>query len=151
MKKRLKAVTLHRPWGYSIAKLNKDIENRTWRCYLNEGDLLAIHNGKKWDADGADFVNAINKSELIPNPTLENDPASAIIAIARFGGNVLESSSLWFFGPVGWSLIDAIAIEPVTCSGQQGLWTVEGPILDQVRQNYQKALDQISTEGGFRA
>jgi hypothetical protein len=89
----IRGITLHRPWGYAIAHLDKDYENRTWRCPLNPGDYLAIHNGLKWDKEGADFIKSLNSSELISNPAPETDPAGHIIAIARFDGNVTDSNS----------------------------------------------------------
>lgn len=144
MKRKLRAVTLHRPWGYGIAYLDKRHENRNWKCPLDTGDYLAIHNGQKWDEDGAEFIRQLNSSELIDNPTPENDLAGRIIAIAQFAGNETESDSPWFFGEYGWKLENVIAIEPVPCRGQQGLWTPSEEVLEQVRINYQKALKEFA-------
>jgi hypothetical protein len=135
----MKAVTAHRPWGYAIAFLDKRIENRIWPCPLPVGSYLAIHNGQKWDKDGDAFIQKLNASELIENPTPENDPAGAIIAIARFVGNVKEDKSPWFFGPYGWKLENVIAIEPVYCRGQQGLWNVPEALMPRIKANYQKS------------
>jgi hypothetical protein len=135
----MKALTVHRPWGYGIAYLDKGIENRTWPCILSIGSYLAIHNGQKWDKDGETFIRKLNVSELIENPTTENDPAGAIIAIARFAGNVTEDKSPWFFGPYGWKLENVIAIDHVYCRGQQGLWNVPEDLMPRIRANYQKS------------
>lgn len=92
----IKGITLHRPWGYAIAHLNKRVENRTYNCPLPIGSYLAIHNGKEWDEEGADFVCRMNPSELIDNPTDKTVAPSQIIAIAKFVGNVTECDSEWF-------------------------------------------------------
>jgi hypothetical protein len=128
--KRIRAVTVHR-------FLDKRIENRTWNCYLNPGEYLAIHNGVKWDSDGEVFVRSLNPSELISNPTKDNDPPMAIIAIAHFLGNVTSSTSPWFKGPIGWKLENVVAIDPVYCPGQQGLWEIPKDVLVKIRCSYQ--------------
>ena len=144
----IKGITLHRPWGYAIAHLNKRVENRTYNCPLPIGSYLAIHNGKKWDEEGADFVCRMNPSELIDNPTDKTDSPSQIIAIAKFVGNVTECDSEWFQpGGVGWLLEDVMAIIPVECKGQQGLWNLGVDVLIQVRDNYREAVDMIRREG----
>lgn len=135
----LSAITLHRPWGWAIASLGKDIENRSWRCPLQPGTLIAIHSGKTWDKDAADFIRSMGADRpLIEPPTPETDPLG-IIAIARFDGNLTESESPWFFGPVGWQLSEVVAIAPVPCRGRQGLWQVPSDLLPTVRANYKAA------------
>jgi hypothetical protein len=128
----VKAITLHRPWGYAIACLDKRHENRSWRCPLPIGSWLAIHNGQKWDEAAAEFIRRENSSELIDNPTPENDPPGAIIAMCRFLGNEESSDSPWFWGPYGWRLGDVTAIKPVPAKGQQGLWVVDDDTLEVV-------------------
>lgn len=140
MKQQLYALTVHRPWGYAITRLDKDVENRNWQCPLEIGSFIAIHNGKKWDKTGAAIVWQLNSGELIPNPTEETDPPGCIIGIARFGGNVEASASPWFVGRYGWILKDVISIPPVPCRGQQGLWKPAPDILEQTRESYRAAL-----------
>jgi hypothetical protein len=138
MKNPLLAITLHRPWGFAIAHLTKRVENRTWECRLPIGSYLAIHNGKAWNPDGAKLCTQLNPYP-IPNPTPETDPPQAIIAIARFGGNVTSDSSFWFQGPIGWVLYEVTPIAPVPCPGRQGFWVPSDEVLAQVRQNYAEA------------
>jgi len=147
-KQTIKGITLHRPWGYAVAYLGKRVENRTYRCPLPIGSYLAIHNGKKWDEVGAAFVRLMNESELIDNPTDETDLPGHIIAIAKFVGNVTECDSEWFQPHnVGWLLEDVVAIAPVECKGQQGLWDLSEEVRTQVRVNYREAIDLIKREG----
>ena len=130
----LRVITLHRPWAWAVAHLGKDIENRTWVCPIQPGQPLAIHAGKKWDADGADWI--MRQGFSLPP---KDDHPNGIVAIATFQGNFEASDSRWFFGPVGWALTDVVAIAPIDCKGQQGLWTVKEPLLSQVREAYKLA------------
>ena len=126
----MKAVTLIRPWGYAIAHLGKDIENRTWNCYLQPGEELAIHSGKKWDDAALPFIQTIHPGLELPPEALFQ---GVIIAIARFDGNCTRSNSPWFMGPIGWKLSNVQAIEPVECRGAQGLWTVPTDVAEVVQ------------------
>jgi hypothetical protein len=134
----LKAITLHRPWGYAIVHFGKDIENRTWRCPLPVCAYIAIHNGKRWDALGAKFIqNTTDTFDAQMNPL--EDPPGAIIAIARFAGNVQTSESPWFSGPIGWKLEAITPVDPVYCRGQQGLWNVQGDEILACRTSFKSA------------
>ena len=104
----LMAVTLHRPWAYAVAELGKDVENRSWPCTLPPGALLAIHAGKKWDEEGAAWIRRAVWDEL---PGLDSPlHPQGIIAIVAFAGNVTESDSLWFTGPLAWRLQDVVVL-----------------------------------------
>jgi hypothetical protein len=132
----LKAITFHRPWAYAIAHLGKDIENRSWACPLPPSRLIAIHAGRKYDRQAADWI----RQSLGLDCPIEEAHPGGIVAIARFVGNVTASDSPWFVGPIGWQLADVVAIDPVPCSGQQGLWTVPDDWLPSVRSKYRQAL-----------
>jgi hypothetical protein len=135
----LKALTLHRPWGRAVTHLGKDIENRTRNCPLSIGEYFAIHNGKKWDHGAVEFINQIIPIHSEPlDPAL--DPEMSIIAIAQFNGNLTESVSDWFMGPIGWVLINVVEIEPIQCRGQQNFWNVPDDLMPTVRQHYRAAL-----------
>ena len=133
----LMAVTLHRPWAYAVAHLGKPVENRTWACPLKPGSLIAIHAGKKYDRQAADWIRQSLGLDL---PIDGPEHPTGIVAIARFTGNVTASESPWFVGPIGWQLADVAAILPVPCKGQQGIWKVPENCLPSVRDAYRKAL-----------
>lgn len=139
-KPKIRGLTLHRPWGFAIAHLDKRVENRTWYCWLDVGDYIAIHNGSKWDGTAGSIIRGLNHSKSIPNPTPESEFPGLIIAVARFAGNVQASRDKWFCGPVGWCLDSVVAIEPVRCVGQRGLWVLPKHVLDQVRINFKEAI-----------
>lgn len=132
------AVTVHRPWGHAIAHLGKPVENRNYRCHLPIGTLIAIHNGAAWDYQALAQVKEIAQQPDL-KLTYNTDPAMFVIAIARFGGNVTEHESPWFFGHWGWLLEDVTLIEPVFCRGQQRIWRLTPIAAAQVNANYQVA------------
>jgi hypothetical protein len=135
----IKGLTLHRPWGWAIRTLNKRVENRGYKCSLPLNSYVAIHNGKKWDKDGAAFLDQVNPSGLFENPVDDPNDQGLITCVARYRGTVEESDSEWFFGPYGWILDDVVPIDNIKIArGQQGLWNLDDEILSQVRIEYQK-------------
>lgn len=143
MKRQIRGLTLIRPWGDAIAHMGKDIENRTWNCYLDPSDLIAIHNGKSWDKDAKEFIELATEQEY-SNLTKNLVPDSQIIAVAKFLGNVADSESPWFVGPVGWEFGKVVPIDPVPCKGKLGLWNLPDDVLAQVRLNYAGALQHAA-------
>jgi hypothetical protein len=142
--KRIKGLTLKRPWGWAIKNLDKRVENRSQRCFLDPGDYIAFHNGKKWDSEGASFLDEINPSGLMENPTEADDEPGLIVCIARFVGNIDQSDSEWFFGPWGWIFDNVVPIDNVRVEkGQQGLWNLSPETLISVREQYRKNVHEI--------
>lgn len=135
----IKGLTLHRPWGWSISTLDKRIENRSYECPLPLNSYIAIHNGKKWDEAGAEFLDRINPSGLFENPIDDPDDCGLIVCVARYRGTVDYSESEWFIGPYGWILDDVVPIDNVRVArGQQKLWNLDNETLAKVRIEYQK-------------
>ncbi len=118
-KQLLKVITLHRPWAYAVEHLGKDIENRSWKCPLPPGSLIAIHAGLKYDKQGADWIQKLG----LDCPPDGAEHPGGIVAIARFEGNVTASDSPWFVGPIGWRLADVVGIPPIARRGYQRLWS----------------------------
>ena len=152
----LLALTLHRPWAALVTVRPdstkpepwKPLENRTWApppAQLQLGDWFAIHAGKTWDDACVPF--AIETG--VPAAFFE-DPAhvvaSAIVGVVRYGGTVTESPSPWFFGPIGWTIPEAVAIDPVPCRGMQGLWRVSEGVAEEVRRAFKAAREAERAE-----
>lgn len=150
----MKAITEKHPWAYAIAHLGKSIENRTWKPYpsqLKPGDWLAIHGGaepkgrnrEEFDRDldsiicmdGNTHLDFVDPREFI---------TPGIVAVCKFGGVVTESDSPWFNGPIGWRLVNVVALpEPVRCKGSQGLWDLPDDVLTVVRSGYLSAVAEM--------
>jgi hypothetical protein len=130
----MKALTLIRPWSTLIALGHKPIENRTWKpspAQLRDGEDLAIHAGKKWDEEVADFALSLGV-EISPKD--DDHPHSAIICVVNYMGTVGASSNPWFFGPWGWVLRDIRPLTPIPCKGAQGLWTPPADVLAAIEE-----------------
>ena len=125
----MKVLTLHRPWAYAIAFLGKDIENRSWECYLRRGTWLGIHAGKKWDSDGAEWIES-RFGLVLPEAAKQE----GIVAVTTFDGNVTQSNSPWFIeDSIGWKLKDVKPLnQPIECKGSQGLWSTTEPQLVEI-------------------
>lgn len=120
---RMRAITLHRPWPGAMAYLGKSFENRTWASWLTPGEWVAIHAGKKFDKEGAQWIKRVFGSEGTEAFLCSDNHPTGVILLARFKQNVEASDSLWFTGPVAWEFDQRILLdEPVDCSGKQGIW-----------------------------
>ncbi len=152
MRRTLYALTLHRPWCWAIVAPwrpyrqdleAKDLENRTWPPWRSiVGRYIAIHSGATWDSRGADALREMG----YPVPDKTDWTGGRIVGLVRVTGRCVEGSvtaeaRMWFSGPIGWTLEDPIAIEPVPCRGAQGLWKVEGEVLERVRTGFRAALE----------
>lgn len=140
----MRALTLRHPWAYCIARLGKNIENRTWAPTgaLEVGEYFAIHGGvapkgKNLKEAEEDFKSLVASGLMPSNVAFENTIGPGIVCLARFAGTVALSDSPWFKGPVGWSLADTLTLmNPVHCNGAQGLWVVPDPLYKQVRREW---------------
>jgi hypothetical protein len=150
----LRGLTLHRPWAWAMTH-GKAIENRGWPPpgWL-VGHYFALHAGKKWDYDGAEFVRRI-----LPDMPREGGehPEGVIVGVAKLvsvigrekpGGPIyvigdptppIGIDMRWFFGPFGWVLADITEITPVECRGAQGLWFVPESVVALVRERWREA------------
>lgn len=164
----LTACTLWRPWPDPVVAGVKPIENRPNpppRKLL--GELVAIHAGKTWDADGAAFIRA-RGFKLVEEG--RDERIGAIVGVARIAGwldrrpaklieqpdgtesglvtsertafherlNNLDRDP-WWMGPVGILLVDARPIAPVKCRGMQGWFTVPDDVEAVVRERWEAA------------
>ena len=143
----IKGITLHRPWSAAIAFFGKNIENRSWAAPIPKGCYLAIHAGNTWDDTANSIITNLGTLPKIPDFDWETEyleqyrdlSKGSIIAVAQFGGNLTDSPSPCFTGPIGWKLENVQIIDPVACRGQQGLWDLPEHVLTQVRANFKSA------------
>lgn len=126
----LMALTVRQPWATAIRDLGKRLENRTWEPPdVSLGQVIAIHAGRSFEEDGADWIAA----RLGVMLTSKAVPLGAIIALARLQQVVKKSDDLWFEGPCGWVLADILPLEPVPCKGKLGLWPVPVELCQQIQ------------------
>lgn len=117
----MKALTIWQPWAALIVSGAKTIENRKWRPKMALGEIFAIHAGVTFDSGASAALVRIGVRCVMLE---QNYSRGGIIGMARFNGCVEASDSPWFSGPIGWQLYDARPSQFISCSGQQGLWTL---------------------------
>lgn len=141
----IRGLTLWRPWAAAIVHGPKRVENRPWAPPLglvSHGLWLAIHAGKRWDAEGARFIAetwAECPAELDRDEVASGWPpafsAEGIIGVARVRevrrlAEVTPAHYEWAFGPWCWLLDDVRALpKPIPCRGAQGLWSLPPEVL----------------------
>lgn len=69
-------------------------------------------------------------------------PYGAVVGVARLVAVETEAPAAgdpWWYGPLGWRLGDVTPIEPVSCRGAQGLWTMPDDVYAAVRARWKAA------------
>lgn len=139
------ALTLWPEWAWAITHLGKDAENRSERfarqIARRVGDgWLAIHAGMRRPADFA----AVAAMSGMPYGVLIEDARltrGAIVALAKIG-DVLEPGAqapwkLTFSAALALSPV-VVLPEPISCKGQQGLWTPPPDVQERLRAALEK-------------
>ena len=132
IQREFRALTLWRPWDQAILYGGKRIENRNWRPWKSVmGKLIALHAGRKYDSQGSRWMK---ENGLYAPPRASASPVG-IVGVARVVTALEQSDDPWFMGDYGWLLQDVRALNtPIPCVGAQGLWKVEGPLLEALQQ-----------------
>lgn len=155
----MRGLTLFRPWDWAMAHGGKDIENRKWKPPASViGQRIALHAGKTYDYDGADFIKGVlgireiplSRESVIVATTLvrgwlcvgtKDNRAAESDVVASSRELIDLHASGWFFGPYGWAVVETIALpKPVPCKGAQGLWRLPPKIEAEVLSQEQQAL-----------
>lgn len=133
----MKALTLWRPWPWSIFWGSKRIENRPWYRKSLEGKRIALHAGQKYDYDGAKAIRSLHPEM----PGSADDHPIGIVDVARVVGvvestmdsNFPDGQEQWFSGPFAWVLEDVVALPRVMkVAGMQGLWDVPKTMAEDI-------------------
>lgn len=128
----MKCLTIWQPWAWAIINGHKIIENRR-QSTSHRGPLL-IHAGKKFDAEGADWLHLQMFCGKIPKIQFPLDyTMGAIVGAvilercetiwnARLSGKPI---SPWFTGPWGWHMREPIVFDkPFPLRGRQRIFNV---------------------------
>jgi hypothetical protein len=124
------ALTLHQPWATLVALRLKPIENRPWRppASLLSGQRFAIHAGKHYDEAGARWIVEKFGADLLKF----DFPRGVVVATAAVSSFVTASENPWFFGPVGWNLVDVRRASSPVVRGLQRLWKLDDALVTEV-------------------
>ncbi len=150
----MRAFTVY-PWhAWSVAVLDKNLENRTWRAPFAHGEWVAVHAGVRgltpvdltaWIADlaGAGWavtvlgegVVAVEKHGVRHVYDDRKAVRGAVVAVAQYAGQGMDGTPPW--GRPGcwrWRLTLRMAIaRPVTVRGQQGVWRLPRAAVERLR------------------
>jgi len=142
------ALSVRAPWWWAILHCGKDIENRDWkpgnparrfrgRCWLHASSWFDAEDVRDdWDT----------VCDLRPRPfdwtphgnlTLGKlkEAGGHIVGSVEVADLVTESSSRWFFGPLGLVLRNPIALPtPVRCKGALGFFEPAPEVTAQLQQ-----------------
>ena len=119
----MKAISVRQPEAWLICNGLKDVENRTWAT-PHRGWLL-IHAAKKpMTRDDWQWLRDLCALNDLPAPSPAEIEYGGIVGIAHLADCVDHDNSLWFDGPIGWTLTDTqpLPFSPVT--GRLGLFEV---------------------------
>jgi hypothetical protein len=122
----LKAITIRPPMSEMVKRGIKNIENRSIAYSTKTDGKLAIHAGKTYDPEQAQWIKA---NIGIDPPTPEECQMGGIIAIAEVE-TTLDSESPWAIADSKyyWNILKISPIKFFPCRGQQGLFNCEIPI-----------------------
>lgn len=168
MKERpMRALTILQPWASLIVAGIKGVENRTWMPPRDMiGQRFAVHAGRKLDMES--FTELHHgmcgfKREQWPYAKPNLFPVGAVIGVATLHNYVRGDGTVepgpedhamlarepwrsltarerpWYFGPVGFVLLDPRQVEPVPCKGALGFWTLPDDVADRVAEQLARA------------
>lgn len=116
----MKALSIRQPWAWLITNGHKDIENRSWNTH-QRGPVLIHASAKLASKDDMEAARAILRAKYgnaTMLPERKHLSYGAVVGTATITGCVDESSSPWFFGPKGFTLVDAKPLKPVPLRGR---------------------------------
>lgn len=113
----MKAISIRQPWAWLIVNGFKDIENRSWDTKYRGLVLIHASTHKVTQAEYAAAVEVVEAFERshrchVDLPRRETFNGSdilrgGIVGYTHITGTIRESTSPWFFGPVGFQLADS--------------------------------------------
>lgn len=125
----MKAITVRQPWAYAIARLGKNVENRSWP--VNYRGTLAVHAGAAWDGDDAQSTVAFTARRSYADVDPARSQRSVIVAVVDLvgvccvglDGRGCDCGPWAISGQCHWRLTNPRPLaEPVPCTGRLGLW-----------------------------
>ncbi|WP_213761748.1 ASCH domain-containing protein [Caballeronia sp. dw_19] len=127
----MKALSVRQPYAWLIVNGHKDIENRDWAT--NFRGRVLIHAGLTYPKRDHRADAEIYDARFGNYPERET-MLGGIVGVATITGCVTASDSEWFFGPYGFTLIDAKPLPFVPCKGKLGFFNVDADVAEQLRQ-----------------
>jgi hypothetical protein len=134
-----RALSLWSPWAWAILHCGKDIENRSWSPPQSMvGQRFWIHVSLRGKSpaqmrEDADPMLQLAREHAPNSPAVTLNDLIAmrghIVGSVKLAGASQKSHSPWFFGPVGFRILDARPCVPVPCKGALGFFKVPHDVL----------------------
>lgn len=107
----MKALSIRQPWAWLIVNGYKDIENRSWNTKFR-GQVLIHASSRRPTVDEVKAARSILEKAhgwevAMMMPSADLFQLGGFVGVATITGTCERSSSPWFFGPVGYQLVDA--------------------------------------------
>lgn len=103
----MKAISIKQPWAWLIVNGYKDIENRTWDTKYRGMVLIHASKGMSQAEYRIACELAFKANPDIFMPDYDELACGGIVGYAYITGTTRETTSPWFFGPVGFQLTGA--------------------------------------------
>jgi hypothetical protein len=116
----MKALSIQQPWAWLIVHGYKPVENRTWDTAVR--GQIAVHAGKKFDAEGYAWVRETFPE--IPMPAPEAFDRGGIVGAVTLVDVVQQMEDRFFFGPFGFKLAGAFPTQFAPFRGALGFFDV---------------------------
>lgn len=131
----MKALTICQPYAHLIVRGEKLVENREWPTRYR--GALAIHAGKNRTWTDADEIAAYagGGDPMVFGAVVGIARLVDVLHIERIERGEYDQRFPWLRehahtnGTWCWVLEDVQRIEPVACSGAQGLWEIRDSVL----------------------
>lgn len=127
----MRAVSLWRPWPWTIFYGGKDVENRPWVLDFR-GDIV-LHATKHFDADSVPFIERTLRTTGIRPPLMlpSAHPEGLIGVVEVVGCDEWDGiAGGWSFGPFCWRLANPRAFSrPIPWKGKQGIFHVPDDVV----------------------
>ncbi|MGO8997704.1 MAG: hypothetical protein ACLQVI_30675 [Polyangiaceae bacterium] len=124
----IRCLAVRQPWAWALVSGFKDVENRSWSTDYR-GPIAILGSTTKTE------VNQLAKAHDLGSL---GSPFGAILGVVDLVDIVPLSESLesnpWAWGPQCWLVANARTFAvPIPCKGKLNLFTLDGPVAEQVR------------------
>lgn len=142
--RRIRGLTLWRPWPWAFTHADKRVENRPWKPpSLILGGYVALHAGLRFDQGAcANMHNGLfGPAAAAIDHRMSAHPSGLIVAVAKvtsFHPHEGKPNG-WEFGPYVWHLpVVSVLPTPVRCKGAQGLWRLSAGVFAEVQEQLER-------------
>lgn len=117
----MRAISVKQPWAFAIMRLNKNIENRSWKTKIRERVYIQA------SMSPPDINAPVEVLEAFLAAVKDNDECAkygGLIGSVEIIDCVSKSDSKWFQGKYGFVLKDPAPIKFIKCKGKLNFFKI---------------------------